>query len=184
MMHEMTRAAGRVQAADALAGKVRRRDEPRRLNRVVGAGEALQRTLDPVFRKRGFASRDLITHWAAMAPPPYDRFTAPERLAWPRGERQAGGAVLYLRCAEGHAVALQHEAPLIAKAINRYFGYVLVSAVRLSPAPFTNAAVQADPRAPTLPADPAIDAAVASVADDRLRDALRRLGQAIKARND
>jgi hypothetical protein len=167
-----------------MAAKSRESGVPRRLNRVVGAGEALQKTLDPVFRKRGFASRDLIAHWAAMAPQPYDRIAAPDKLAWPRGERQAGGAVLYLRCAEGHALALQHEAPLIAKAINRYFGYMLVSGVRLSPAPFSSAsAVKAEtaPRAPE--SDPAVDAVVESVGDEGLRRALRRLGSRIRRKN-
>jgi hypothetical protein len=168
-----------------MAAKAKGGDEPKRLNRVVGAGEALQRTLDPVFRKRGFASRDLITHWAAMAPPPYDRIAAPDRLVWPRNaERQAGGATLYLRCAEGHALALQHEAPLIAKAINRYFGYVLVSTVRLSASPFSGASAdKADTPRQAPPPDPALEAAVEDVPDDGLRDALRRLGRAIKAKN-
>ena len=167
-----------------MAAKTRQSGEPKRLNRVVGAGEALQKTLDPVFRKRGFASRDLIAHWAAMAPQPYDRIAAPDKLVWPRGERQAGGAVLYLRCAEGHALALQHEAPLIAKAVNRYFGYVLVSGVRLSATPFSAAsAAKADaaPRAPET--DPAIDAVVEGVRDEGLRHALRRLGTRIKGKN-
>ena len=52
--------------------------EPKRLNRSVGVGEALGRVLDPVFRKRGFASRDLIAHWAAVAPKPYDSVAQPE----------------------------------------------------------------------------------------------------------
>ena len=157
--------------------------EPKRLNRVVRAGDALQKTLDPVFRKRGFASRNLITHWAAMVPAPYDRIAAPDRLAWPRGEKDAGGATLYLRCAEGHALALQHEGPLIAKAINRYFGYVLVSTVRLSAEPFTapSAAKAESPPAPEP--DPMIERAVGEVQDEGLRDALRRLGRGIRARN-
>ncbi len=166
-----------------MAAKSKSCGEPKRLNRVVRAGEALQKTLDPVFRKRGFASRDLITHWAAMVPAPYDRIAAPDRLAWPRGEKDAGGATLYLRCAEGHALALQHEGPLIAKAINRYFGYVLVSAVRLSAEPFSAPAAQKaeSPAAPEP--DPAIETALGAVEDEGLRDALRRLGRGIRARN-
>ena len=155
---------------------------PKRLNRVVGVAEALQRSLDPVFRKRGFASRDLITHWAAMAPAPYDRVAAPDRLAWPRGERSAEGAILYLRCLPGHALALQHEAPMIARAINRYFGYLLVAGVRMSAEPLESK--QEITPAPTVSAapDPQLDSLVAGVEDEKLRHALRRLGQGIKAR--
>lgn len=167
-----------------MAAKSKSDSEPKRADRAIGAGEAVHRVLDPVFRKRGFASRDLLTHWAAIAPAPYDRVAVPDRLAWPRGERQAGGATLYLRCAEGHALALQHEGPLVAKAVNRYFGYVLVNAVRLSAEPFSAASAAKSDTSPQAPEpDPQIDAAVGGVNDEGLRDALRRLGRGIRARN-
>jgi hypothetical protein len=149
----------------------------------VGAGEALQKALDPVFRKRGFASRDLVAHWRAMAPTPYDQVAAPDRLAWPRGERTAGGATLYLRCAAGHALALAHEGPMVAAAINRYFGYVLVGAVRLSAEPFVPLKREPDlPEAPP-PVPAAVESAVGGVADDGVRDALRRLGRGIMGKS-
>ncbi|HQZ12118.1 MAG TPA: DciA family protein [Devosia sp.] len=166
-----------------MATKTKDDEPPKRLNRVVGAGEALNKVLDPAFRKRGFAARDVVMHWAAMAPAPYDRVAAPDKLVWPRGERNAGGAVLYLRCAPGHALALNHEGAKVAAAVNRYFGYVIVASVRLSAEPFVprEQRVEAVDKS-TLPADPVIDAAVGTVADDGLRDALRRLGRGIKGK--
>jgi hypothetical protein len=167
-----------------MAAKPKKDDEPpKRLNRTVGVAEALNKALDPVFRKRGFASRDIITHWAAMAPAPYDRIAAPDRLAWPRGERNAGGATLYLRCAHGHALALQHEGAMIAASINRYFGYVLVSGVRLSAEPFV---VPQAPPPQAKSADtphPGADREVEAVEDEGLRDALRRLGRGIMGKS-
>lgn len=167
------------------AGPKGKDGEPKRLNRVVGAGEAIGRVLDPAFRKRGFASRDIITHWGAMAPKPYDRVAAPDRLVWPRGERGAGGAVLYLRCAEGHQLALAHEGERISAAINRYFGYILVESVRLSAEPLvseTSAGPSGAPE-PSARAGGAINDAVVAVADDGLRDALRQLGRGIMGRS-
>jgi hypothetical protein len=154
--------------------------EPPRANRTVGVGDALSRVLDPALKRRGFASRDIITHWQAMVPTPYDRVAMPDRLSWPRGERSAQGATLYLRCAEGHQLALTHEAPRIAAAINRYFGYVLVDRIRLSPTPLTHA--KAAP-APAPAADPVqravVGRTVGKVEDERLRRALTELGLAI-----
>jgi hypothetical protein len=162
-------------------------EPPKRLNRLVGAGEAINRVLDPAFRKRGFASRDIITHWSAIAPPPYDRFAAPDRLHWPRGEKGADGAVLYLRCADSHKHALTHEGAAIAAAINRYFGYFLVSSVRIAVEPFAPARpVEPVKAAPLTPAASGrLDSAVGEVEDPGLRDALRRLGRGImgKAKN-
>lgn len=160
-------------------------DAPKRLNRLVGAGEAVAKALDPVFKKRGFASRDIITHWAAMAPAPYDKIAVPDKLVWPRGERGAGGATLYLRCAPGHALALAHEGNLIAASINRYFGYVLVGGVRLSAEPFTAGSAEKPKDSPSSAplADSEVDDAVAIVGDDGIRDALRRLGHGIKGKS-
>jgi hypothetical protein len=166
----------------AMAAKAKKDDEPpKRLNRVVGAGEALGRALDPVFRKRGFASRDLIAHWAAMAPAPYDKVAQPDKLTWPRGVRTAEGATLHLRVAPGHALALAHEGERIAAAINRYFGYLLIGAVRQSAMPFARAEtapVPAEPEASEATKS-AVGEAVAHVSDQGLRDALTRLGRRI-----
>jgi hypothetical protein len=159
-------------------------DAPKRLNRLVGAGEAINRVLDPAFRKRGFAGRDIITHWSAIAPAPYDKVAAPDRLAWPRGDRGAEGATLYLRCAGGHQLALSHEGPRIAAAVNRYFGYLLVRDVRLSVEPFHPASREAPkPTEPTPATRARVDGAVARVSDDGVRQALRRLGRGIMGRD-
>lgn len=158
--------------------------EPKRRNRTVGVGELIAGALDPALRRRGFASRDIITHWKAMAPRPYDEVALPDKLVWPRGERSATGATLYLRCVPGHQLALTHEAPRIAAAVNRYFGYVLVDSVRLAPMPFEPAA----PPPPLSPAEPdpirraLVARAVNGVEDAGLREALRELGHAIGTR--
>ncbi|KKB12313.1 hypothetical protein VE25_08065 [Devosia geojensis] len=160
--------------------------EPKRRNRTVGVAEALGRTLDPFLKKRGFASRDILDHWSAIAPAPYDAVTFPERLAWPRGEKSAEGATLYLRCAPGHALAAQHEGPRIAQAVNRYFGYLLVSDVRLSAEPFSphSDARNHKDHKPSEATRTKIDGALAQVKDDDLRDALRALGHAVMGRSD
>jgi len=164
-----------------MAAKPRPDAVPKRFNRVVGVAEALNKALDPALRKRGFASRDIITHWGSMAPVPYDKVTLPDRLSWPRGERGAAGATLYLRCLPGHALALSHEGERIAAAVNRYFGYVLVGKVRLSAEPFiphSGAAPKTRPQAGEA-ARARIAAQLAPVEDDGLREALRQLGEAL-----
>lgn len=159
--------------------------EPKRRNRTLNIAEVLNGALDPVLKKRGFASRDIITHWAAMAPQPYDEVAIPDKLTWPRGERSAEGATLLLRCMPGHALAIAHEGPKIAAAINRYFGFVLVGAVRLSAEPFTSGSGAAGqkPAQPSQSVIAKVGAQVADVADDDLREALRTLGHALSSRS-
>src|SRR5690606_38398654 len=111
--------------------------EPKRRNRTMNIADVLSGALDPVLKKRGFASRDIFIHWSVMAPKPYDSVAIPDKLSWPRGERGAEGATLVLRCIPGHALAISHEGDKIAAAVNRYFGFVLVGSVRLSAEAFT-----------------------------------------------
>ena len=166
-----------------MAPKPKADAEPKRLNRTVDISEALKHALDPAMRKRGFASRDIITHWAAMAPKPYDAVTVPDRLVWPRGEKGADGATLYLRCAPGHALALQHEGPMIARSINRYFGYLLVANCRISAEPFsTRSEEKAKPLLVPDTARQHVGEAVEKVGDDGVKEALRALGHALHAR--
>jgi hypothetical protein len=164
-----------------MSAKPKQSAEPRRLNRVVGVAEALSRALDPALRKRGFAGRDIITHWTAMAPAPYDKVARPDRLVWPRSERGAEGATLYLRCIPGHALALSHEGQQIAAAVNRYFGYVLVGQVRLSAEPFIpgSAKPAKAPAAASAAVRAQVEQKVDSVADEGVKEALRRLGHAV-----
>ena len=160
--------------------------EPKRRNRTMNIADVLSGALDPVLKKRGFASRDIITHWAVMAPKPYDTVAIPDKLTWPRGgERSAEGATLLLRCVPGHALAIAHEGPKIAAAINRYFGFVLVGAVRLSAEPFTPGSGQKaqNPVQPSQSTIAKVGAQVAEVADDDLREALRTLGHALSSRS-
>ncbi|MGV3652452.1 MAG: DUF721 domain-containing protein [Devosia sp.] len=159
----------------------------KRRNRVVPLAEAMTGMLDPVLKKRGFASRDLLAHWASMAPAPYDRVAMPDRLAWPRSEKGQGtgggsheGATLYLRCMAGHQLALAHEGERIASAINRYYGYLLVGQVRLSATPMSEPPRPPPPRAPAAPeALQRLAQRLEVVEDEGLREALRLLGEGV-----
>ncbi|MGV8853738.1 MAG: DUF721 domain-containing protein [Devosia sp.] len=160
--------------------------EPKRRNRTMSVADVLAGALDPVLKKRGFASRDIITHWSVMAPKPYDEVAIPDKLSWPRGERSAEGATLVLRCVPGHALAISHEGDKIAAAINRYFGFVLVGAVRLSAEPFTPGSgnKQQAPYQPSQSVVAKVGAEVAAVEDEAVREALRVLGLALASRSE
>jgi hypothetical protein len=160
--------------------------EYKRRNKTLSVADALAGAIDPVLRKRGFASRDIISLWQTIAPPPFNETTQPDKLSWPRSSHGADGAVLYLRCAPGHALFAQHEAPSIAAAINRYFGYVLVSDVRLSAEPFmpgSGRKVQ-KPYQPSQSTLAKVGAATEKVEDPDLREALRALGLALSSRSE
>ncbi|WP_160297780.1 DUF721 domain-containing protein [Devosia chinhatensis] len=160
--------------------------EYKRRNRAVSVADALAGAIDPVLRKRGFASRDIISHWSLIAPAPFNETTLPEKLSWPRASNNADGATLVLRCAPGQALFAQHEAPAIAAAVNRYFGYVLVRDVRLSAEPFTPGSgrkVQKQHK-PSPDAIARVGAQTERVEDETLREALRVLGLALSSKTE
>ncbi|KKC32490.1 DUF721 domain-containing protein [Devosia psychrophila] len=160
--------------------------EPKRRNRTMNIADVLAGALDPVLKKRGFASRDIIAHWSVMAPKPYGEVAIPDKLNWPRGERSEEGATLVLRCIPGHALAIAHDGPKIAAAVNRYFGFVLVSTVRLSAEAFTPGSGEKSPKSiqPSQSVAAKVGAQVAEIADDDLREALRTLGHALSSRSE
>ena len=154
-------------------------EEPKRLNRSVAVSDALKGVLDSALKKRGFATRDLLTHWKTMAPKPYDQVAMPDQLKWPRGAGHEG-ATLYLRCQPGHALMLSHEGARIAAAVNRYFGYLLVKDVRLSLEPFTTSSASKIKDEATPPeAIRKAGSAVSEVGDPALKSALKALGEQI-----
>lgn len=157
----------------------------RRRNATIGVAEALGGVLDPVLKRRGFATRDLIAHWAEIAPQPFGRLSVPDKLVWARGGR-SDGATLWLRAAEGHGLVLSHEAPRIAMGVNRYFGYHLVSNVRISSDPFrpgSDASYHKHDK-PSERTALTVAETIARVEDDDLREALRTLGHALLSRAD
>lgn len=169
------------------AGKHKKDKEasPRR-NKTVALDDALGAALDPVFKKRGFASRDLLAHWASIAPSPYADNARPDRLSWPRGQAGEDGATLYLSCAPQFSLGLQHEADRIRDAINLYFGYVLVGRVKLSATSFTKGSSKTSQIAPQPDPDARrkVDGLTRGIEDEALRQSLGRLGLDLLARSN
>jgi len=153
----------------------------KRRGKTVGIDELAGKVLGAHLRKRGFANRDLLIHWGVIAPTPYNKVSIPDRLVWRRPQEGAQGAILFLRCTEGQRLALVHDSELIAGAINRYFGYLLVDTIKLSIEPFTaGSAKKAQPvHEPSKEERLRIEAELSEVSDEKLKISLRKLGQGV-----
>jgi hypothetical protein len=149
-------------------------------------GSFLPALTTKALQRYGFSTAGLILDWSSIVGSEIARYSAPEKLSWPRRaetqeEDGAGpkaprsGAVLVLRVEPAKALDVQYRASHIIERINTYFGYAAVSQLRL---------IQASvPRAPTKPAARSVSEPltreVAGIADPGLRDALARLGAQI-----
>lgn len=134
------------------------------------------------YARQGFASRELVTRWAEIAGAEIARFSEPLKIQWPRpveGQPQQP-ATLILRVEGPMALEIQHASDAILQRVNRFFGWSAVGKIALRQAPLSRPKA----RKSVTPVDGTSVAKMAdtlgSVDDDALRNALARLGAAIK----
>jgi hypothetical protein len=143
--------------------------------------DLVRRTLADTFARQGFASTELVTHWNDIVGAEIAAHCEPMRIKWPRGGDMEAPepATLILRVEGPVAIEIQHLAPVILERVNRFFGWRAVGRLALRQAPLARRA--APPVRP--PPDAELTARLAAtldVADEDLRNALARLGAAIK----
>ena len=150
----------------------------------VALGELVGRVIDPVTKRRGFATTDLIAAWPEIVGSRFADCTRPEKIVWPRGEEMEGApALLVIRVDGPRAIFVQHEAGQIVERVNAFLGYGAIGHLRIIQAPVSTKAAAETPG--ELPLPPGAEAQLAEtlsgVANDGLRAALDRLGRGVLA---
>ena len=133
------------------------------------------------FRRQGFASAELVTRWTEIAGAEIAACSEPIKIQWMRpaegAEREPG--TLVLRVEGPAAIEIQHLASVILERVNRFLGWRAVARLALRQAPLRHgerkAARVLDTAAATRLAETLTD-----IRDDDLKNALARLGAAIK----
>lgn len=149
---------------------------PRRLSELV------DKPLADAFKRQGFASREIVTRWPQIVGAEIALNAEPVRMQWQRknGEIDSEPGTLVLRVEGPAAIEIQHQSGLILERVNRFFGWHAVGAIALRQAPLTR---REKPKTRPKP-DPAAAKRVADtltgIADEPLRQALGRLGAAVK----
>ena len=144
-------------------------------------GTLVGKTIDDAFKRQGFASREIVTRWAAIVGEQIAATAQPMRMQWPRAikDEEAGPATLILRVEGPAAIEIQHQAGLIIERVNRFFGWQAVERITLRQAPLH----RARPRPVRIRPDPEAARRIAeglTIEDEPLRTALGRLGAAVK----
>ncbi|WP_082826820.1 MULTISPECIES: DUF721 domain-containing protein [unclassified Pseudovibrio] len=153
------------------------------LNELIG------KTMHPVARKRGFASADLLTAWPELVGKKYHGKVQPGRLVWPRaksseGEPVAEPATLLVHADGSTALFFTHEAPQLRDRINAFLGWNAVGRIKVvqRPALRTKKITPKPLRELSEIENRRIEQKVASVSDERLKNALEKLGKNLIAR--
>ena len=151
-------------------------------NGPVAAGRLLGKVMGPALRRRGFAESQVVERWSDIIGAELAAVCVPEKLSFARN--QAAGGTLHLRAAGAAGLRLQHLIPQIIDRVNAFYGYRAVGRIRLLQAPLPPVATNARPpkRALSAAERQALAEQTAAVSDERLRRALRGLGEAMAAR--
>ncbi len=133
------------------------------------------------FTRQGFASAELVTRWTEIVGVEIAAHSEPMKIQWTRpadGEEREPGT-LVLRVQGPAAIEIQHLGDVICERVNRFLGWRAVARLALRQAPLRRGERKAargfDPAATTEVAQTLSD-----IRDDDLKNALARLGAAIK----
>ncbi len=159
--------------------------------------DLLGKVVGETFRRQGFASAELVTRWSEIVGAEISTHSEPIKIQWPRpaapfpaalaapvgatagSERGQPAGTLVLRVEGPAAVEVQHLANVICERVNRFLGWRAVERVVLRQAPLRHGL-----HTSTAAADPAMAARIAAslpeIADEDLRQALARLGAAVR----
>jgi hypothetical protein len=133
-------------------------------------------------RRQGFAAAELVTRWRDIAGADVAAHCEPIKIQWPRpaGGDEAEPATLVLRVEGPAAIEIQHQAGVICDRVNRFLGWRAVGRIALRQAPLrrTLRAARPEDRA----AVNQIAEGLSAVDDAALKEALARLGAAVKRR--
>jgi hypothetical protein len=155
-------------------------DKPGR-TQTRALADVLRKTLNDAFAKQGFASTELVTRWPDIVGAEIAIHCEPEKIRWPRpiGDDMPEPGTLVLRVEGPTALEIQYQSRVILERVNRFFGWQAVGDVRLRQAPLTRREKPA-PAAPDPEAQARVAATLSAITDEKLRDALARLGAAVK----
>ena len=143
--------------------------------------DLLGKVVGETFTRQGFASAELVTRWPEIVGAEIAAHSEPIKIQWPRtaeaGARPPG--TLILRVEGPAAIEVQHLVNVICERVNRFLGWRAVERVALRQAPLRHGSGRS-----VAPLDPALAARIAAgmpeIADEDLRQALARLGAAVK----
>jgi hypothetical protein len=141
----------------------------------------LGKTIDEVFARQGFASRELVTRWTEIAGEEIAAHSQPIKVQWPRavGDAPPEPATLVLRVEGPMALEIQHQSGVILERVNRFLGWRAVGRLALRQAPLTRPKTRAARPGPDAAKIAEIAETLDAVEDEALKNALARLGASL-----
>jgi hypothetical protein len=154
-------------------------DKPRK-TQARPLSDILRKTIKDAFAKQGFAATELVTRWPEIIGPEIAAHCEPEKIQWPKpfGTEDQQPGTLVLRVEGPTAIEIQHLSKIILERVNRFFGWQAVTDLRLRQAPLGR---REKPKPPAADREAAerLASSLTEISDEKLRQALARLGAAV-----
>ena len=147
--------------------------------------------MTPVCRKRGFASVDIIAAWSDIVGDRYGTRVQPDRLIWPRRpdlsdpDPPPDPATLVVHTDGATALLLSHESAQVIERINTFYGWKAVGRIKIAQKPVVpkRVAPKRPLRSLTRSEEQRLERKLDGVDNERLREALKKLGAQVIVRN-
>ncbi len=142
----------------------------------------VSRCFADAFKRQGFTSCELVTHWEDIVGGEIAAHAEPIRMVWTRSSDpdESPPATLVLRVEGPTAIEVQHQSAVIVERVNRYFGWQALAGIALRQAPLRRRRAKPVRRVIDQRLADQLAGQMTGIADDGLRAALGRLGAAIK----
>lgn len=140
----------------------------------------------PAFRRRGFVEHRIITHWPEIIGQNMVQYCIPKRVRFYSPEKVDGTLTIEV-FNSGLAMELQHMEPVIVEKISTYFGYNVISHIKIIQNIKRLPHQQEASLFPTKPRmskakQKALDEQLKHIDDPKLKERLRSLGMAMESR--
>ena len=94
--------------------------------------------MEPLFKRHGGVSLELIQAWPEIVGPEYRKVTQPEKIIWPRQANSKGNqrlGCLVVVCEAANVLYLQHESRALQDRINAFLGYYAIERIKIKQKP-------------------------------------------------
>ena len=132
------------------------------------------------FARYGFAYGELLARWPEIVGKGLAQLSQPERIKWPRGAGETAqklGGTLVIRAEPGRGLDLQYQSHQIIERINQFYGYGAVTSVKIMQGHVSTAKhLKNKANSLNVETERTLAAQLEPIADDKLKQALQRLG--------
>ena len=150
--------------------------------------EAANGIIDPLLAKRAGISSALLAGWDDIVGESFADCTRPEKIAWDRRVSETGNGggyqpgTLIIACEGARALFLTHAQGDLIGRINSFFGFPAIRQIRIVQKPVSAAPVRRPLPALRGEAARKLGDMMEGIEDDKLRQAIERLGRGVLAK--